>query len=106
MWLLELVLMKFSDLFEVENDIHVFYLECYIIEQSYFQLQFIHFRICRELQLDILLCAKRVKRRLTYQDKSTNLQSKRKQTPAKLSMKNDLSKKKKLAFAASSRKEC
>ena len=72
------------------------------MEQSYFQLQFIHFSICRELQLDILSCAKRVRRRLTYQEKSTNLQSKRKETPAKVSMKNDLSKKKKLEFAASS----
>ena len=72
------------------------------MEQFYFQLQFIHFSICRELQLDILSCAKRVRRRLTYQEKSTNLQSKRKETPAKVSMKNDLSKKKKLELAASS----
>ena len=71
------------------------------MEQSYFQLQFIHFSICRELQLDILSCAKRVRRRLTYQEKSTNLQSKRKETPAKVSMKNDLSKIE-LEFAASS----
>ena len=42
------------------------------MEQSYFQLQFIHFSICRELQLDILSCAKRVRQRLTYQEKSTN----------------------------------
>ena len=48
------VLMKFSDLFKVENYIQVFYLECHSMEQSYFQLQFIHFSICRELQLDIL----------------------------------------------------
>ena len=96
------VLLKFSDLFEVENYIQVFYLECHSMEQSYFQLQFIHFRICRELQLDILSCAKRVTRRLNYQEKSTNLQSKRKEIPAKVSMKNDLSKKKKLEFAASS----
>ena len=60
------------------------------MEQFYFQLQFIHFSICRELQLDILSCAKRVRRRLTYQEKSTNLQSKRKETPAKVSMKNGL----------------
>ena len=66
------------------------------MEQFYFQLQFIHFSICRELQLDILSCAKRVRRRLTYQEKSTNLQSKRKETPAKVSMKNGL------GFAASS----
>ena len=84
------VLMKFSDLFEVEIYIHVFYPECHSMEQSYFQLQFIHFSICRELQLDILSCAKRVRRRLTYQEKSANLQSKRKETPAKVSMKNDL----------------
>ena len=71
------------------------------MEQSYFQLQFIHFSICRELQLDILSCAKRVRRRLTYQEKSTNLQSKGKETPAKVSMKNDLSKIE-LEFAASS----
>ena len=71
------------------------------MEQFYFQLQFIHFSICRELQLDILSCAKRVRRRLTYQEKSTNLQSKRKETPAKVSMKNDLSKIE-LEFAASS----
>ena len=88
------VLMKFSDLFEVENYIQVFYLECHSMKQSYFQLQFIHFSICRELQEDILSCAKRVRQRLTYQEKSTNLQSKRKETPAKVSMKNDLSKKK------------
>ena len=71
------------------------------MQQFYFQLQFIHFSICRELQLDILSCAKRVRRRLTYQEKSTNLQSKRKETPAKVSMKNDLSKIE-LEFAASS----
>ena len=94
------VLMKVSDLFEVENYIQA-YLECDSMEQSYFQLQFIHFSICRELQLDILSCAKRVRRRLTYQEKSTNLQSKRKETPAKVSMKNDLSKIE-LEFAASS----
>ena len=94
------VLMKVSDLFEVENHIQA-YLECDSMEQSYFQLQFIHFSICRELQLDILSCAKRVRRRLTYQEKSTNLQSKRKETPAKVSMKNDLSKIE-LEFAASS----
>ena len=74
------VLMKVSDLFEVENYIQA-YLECDSMEQSYFQLQFIHFSICRELQLDILSCAKRVRRRLMYQEKSTNLQSKRKETP-------------------------
>ena len=96
------VLMKVSDLFEVENYIRAFYLECDSMEQSYFQLQFIHFSICRKLQLDILSCAKRVRRRLTYQEKSTNLQSKRKETPAKVSMKNDLSNKKKLEFAVSS----
>ena len=95
------VLMKFVDLFEVENHIQVFYLECHSMEQSYFQLQFIHFGICRELQLDILSCVKRVRQRLTYQEKSTNLQSKRKETPAKVSMKNDLSKIE-LEFAASS----
>ena len=50
------------------------------------------------MQLDILSCANRVRQRLTYQEKSTNLQSKRKETPAKVSMKNDLSKKKKLEF--------
>ena len=72
------VLMKFVDLFEVENHIQVFYLECHSMEQSYFQLQFIHFSICRELQLDLLSCAKRVRQRLTYQEKSTNLQSKEK----------------------------
>ena len=94
------VLMKVSDLFEVENYIQA-YLECDSMEQSYFQLQFIHFSICRELQLDILSCAKRVRRRLTYQEKSTNLQSKGKETPAKVSMKNDLSKIE-LEFAASS----
>ena len=88
------VLMKFSDLFEVEIYIQVFYLECHSMEQSHFQLQFFHFSICRKLQLDILSCAKRVRRRLTYQEKSTNLQSKRKETPAKVSIKNDLSKKK------------
>ena len=38
------VLMKFSDLFEVENYIQVFYLDCHNMEQSYFQLQFIHFQ--------------------------------------------------------------
>ena len=65
------VLMKVSDLFEVENYIQA-YLECDSMEQSYFQLQFIHFSICRELQLDILSCAKRVRQRLTYQEKSTN----------------------------------
>ena len=96
------VLMKFSDLFEVKNYIQDFCLECHSMEQSYFQLQFIHFSICRESQLDLLSCAKRVRRRLTYQEKFTNLQSKRKETPAKVSMKNDLSKKKKLEFAASS----
>ena len=95
------VLTTFPDLFEVENDSQVFYLECHSMEQSYFQLQFIHFSISRELQLDILSCAKRVRRRLTYQEKSTNLQSKRKETPAKVSMKNDLPKKK-LGFAVSS----
>ena len=51
----------------------VFYLECHSMEQSYFQLQFIHFSICRELQLDMLSCAKRVRQRLIYQEKSTNL---------------------------------
>ena len=90
------VLMKFSDLFEVENYIQVFYLGCHSMEQSCFQLQFIHISICRELQLDILSCAKRVRRRFTYQEKSTNLQSKRKETPAKVPLKNDLSKKKKV----------
>ena len=65
-------------LFEVENHIQVFYLECHSMEQSYFQLQFVHFSICRELQLDLLSCAKRVRQRLTYQEKSTNLQSKEK----------------------------
>ena len=64
------VSMNVSDLFEVENHIQVFYLECLSMEQSYFQLQFIHFGICRELQLDILCCAKRVRQRLTYQEKS------------------------------------
>ena len=39
---------------------------------------------------------------MTYQEKSTSLQSKRKETPAKVSTKNDLSKKKKLEFASSS----
>ena len=72
------------------------------MDQSYFQLQFIHFRIGRELQLDILSYVKRVRRRLTYQEKPTNLQSKRKETSAKVSMKNDLSKKRKLEFAACS----
>ena len=52
------VLIKFSDLLEVGNYIQVFYLECHSMEQSYFQLQFIHFNICRELQLDIILCEK------------------------------------------------
>ena len=32
----------------------------------------------QELQLDLLSCAKRVRQRLTYQEKSTNLQSKEK----------------------------
>ena len=77
-------LMKFSDLFEVQNYIQDFYLECHSKEQYYFQLQFIHFSICRELQLGILSCAKRVRRRLIYQEKFTNLQSKRKETPAKV----------------------
>ena len=72
------------------------------MEQSNCQLQFINFSICRELQLDILFCAKKVRRKLTYQEKSTNLQSKREETPAKVSMKTDLSKKKKLEFAATS----
>ena len=76
------VLIKFSDLFKVENYIQVFCLECHSMDQSYFQLQFLHFSICREFQLDILFCAKRVRRRLTYQEKSTNIQSKRKETPA------------------------
>ena len=44
---------------------------------------------------DILSRAKRFRRGLTYKEKSINLQSKRKETPAKVSMKNDLSKKKK-----------
>ena len=44
------VLMKCFDLFKAENQIQVFYLECHNMEQSYFQLQFNHFRICRELQ--------------------------------------------------------
>ena len=44
---------------------------------------------------DILSCAKRFRRGLTYKGKSINLQSKRKETPAKVSMKNYLSKKKK-----------
>ena len=57
------------------------------MEQSNCHLQFIHFSICSELQLDILFCAKRVERKSTYQEKSTNLQSKRKETPAKVSMK-------------------
>ena len=86
--------MKFSDLFEVENYIQVFYLQCHSMEQSYFQIYFIHLSSCRELQLDILSCVESVRQRLTYQEKSTNLQSKRKETPAKVSMKNDLSKKK------------
>ena len=30
------VLMKFSDIFEVENNIQVFYLECHSMEQPYF----------------------------------------------------------------------
>ena len=77
------VLMKLSAVFEVESYIQIFYLECHSMEQSHFQLQFINFSICRELQLDILYCAKRVRRRLTYQEKSTNLQSKRKETPEK-----------------------
>ena len=51
---------------------------------------------------DILSRAKRFRRGLTYKEKSINLQSKRKETPAKVSMKNDLSKKKKLELAASS----
>ena len=76
------VLINFSDLFKIENYVQVFCLECHSMEQSYFQLQFIHFSICREFQLDILSCAKRVRRRLTYQEKSTNIQSKRKETPA------------------------
>ena len=45
---------------------------------------------------------KRVRRRLTYQKKSTNLQSKRKETSAKVSIKNVLLKNRKLEFAASS----
>ena len=53
------VLMKFSDLFEAENYIQVLYLECHSMDESYFQFQFIHLSICRELQLDILfLCEK------------------------------------------------
>ena len=76
------VLINFSDLFKIENYVQVFCLECHSMEQSYFHLQFIHFSICREFQLDILSCAKRVRRRLTYQEKSTNIQSKRKETPA------------------------
>ena len=79
--------MKFSDLFEVENYIQVFYLQCHSMEQSYFQIYFIHLSSCRELQLDILSCVESVRQRLTYQEKSTNLQSKRKETPAKVSMK-------------------
>ena len=96
------VLMKFSDLFEAENYIQVLYLECHSMDESYFQFQFIHLSICRELQLDILSCVKRVRRRLTYQKKSTNLQSKRKETSAKVSIKNVLLKNRKLEFAASS----
>ena len=45
---------------------------------------------------------KRVRRRLTYQKKSTNLQSKRKETSAKVSIKNVLLKNRKLEFAANS----
>ena len=45
---------------------------------------------------------KRVRRRLTYQKKSTNLQSKRKETSAKVSIKNVLLRNRKLEFAASS----
>ena len=71
------------------------------MEQFYFQLQFIHFSICRELQLDILSCAKRVRRRLMYQEKSTNLQSKRKETPVLQNEKWSI-KEKKLEFGASS----
>ena len=51
---------------------------------------------------DILSCAKRFRRGLTYQEKYRNLQSKRKGTPANVSMKNNLSKQKKLEFAVSS----
>ena len=45
---------------------------------------------------DILSCAKRFRRGLTYQEKYRNLQSKRKGTPANVSMKNNLSKQKKV----------
>ena len=51
---------------------------------------------------DILSCAKRFRRGLTYQEKYRNLQSKRKGTPANVSMKNNLSRQKKLEFAVSS----
>ena len=55
---------------------------------------------------DILSCAKRFRRGLTYKGKSINLQSKRKETPAKVSMKNDLSKKKKEFTVSSTSQFC
>ena len=64
------VLLKFSDLMEVEKYIQVFYLEYRSLEQSYFQLQFVYVNIDRILRLDILCYYQRLRRRLYYLEHS------------------------------------
>ena len=56
------VLIKFSDLREVEKYLQVFYLECKSLEQSCFQLQLMHVTLDREYSSDIL-CSHQILRR-------------------------------------------
>ena len=67
------VLLKFSDLMEVEKYIQVFYLEYRSLEQSYFQLQFVYVNIDRILRSDILCDYQRLRRRLNYLEHSTDV---------------------------------
>ena len=62
------VLLKFSDLTEVEKYIQVFYLEYRSLEQSYFQLQFVRINIDRVLSSNILNHYQRFIRRPGYQE--------------------------------------
>ena len=64
------VLLKFSDLMEVEKYIQVFYLEYRSLEQSDFQLQFVYVNIDRILRSKILCDYQRLRRRLNYLEHS------------------------------------
>ena len=67
------VLLKFSDLMEVEKYIQVFYLEYRSLEQSYFQLQFVYVNIDRILRSNILCDYQRLRRRVNYLEHSIDV---------------------------------